>query len=555
MKRNKLLTNGLALLVFILVNIGASLIYTRIDLTEDKRYTLSEQASEAVSAFNSPVVIDVLLEGELPAEFAKLKAETKQILEEFASINSNVKYNFVDPLADNGEPEATIAELQNLGLTPANITVEENGRVSQEILFPWAMVNYNNKTFKVPLLKNKLGASSEDRVNNSVQNLEYAFADAFTKLAIKTKKRVAVLKGNGELQDIYLADFLTTIRDYYNIGAITLDSVEKNPQKVLDQLKEYDLALIAKPTEAFTDKEKYVLDQFIVNGGKSIWLIDQVAIELDSLFNSKGSSMAFPRDLNLNDFFFKYGFRINPVLINDLYFTQIVLATGEGNNSQYNPVPWFYNPMVISPNNHPVNNNLEALRFQFANSIDTIANSYRKTVLYSSSPLSRPEGTPKMISLDIINTPPNKEIYNDGNKPVVLLIEGAFNSAFTNRIVPVKLEGTKLKGNDNKMLVVADGDIIKNQIRNNRPLELGYDKWTNNFYGNKEFLVNSINYLMDDTGLINIRNKKVKIALLDPEKIAEHKSKWQLINVGVPVFLVLFFGFAFNYFRKRKYSA
>jgi len=554
MKQNKLLTNGLALLAFILINVIASFFYTRIDLTEDKRYTLSEQASEAVSAFNSTMVIDVLLEGELPPEFAKLKAETKQILEEFASRNNNIKFSFVDPLSDIAQAEATIAELQSLGLTPANVTVEENGRVSQEIIFPWAMVNYNNKTIKVPLLKNKLGATSEERVNNSVQNLEYAFADAFTKLTIKTKKRVAVIKGNGQLDDIYLADYLTTIRDYYNIGAITLDSVEKNPQKVFEQLKEYDLALIAKPTEAFTDKEKYVLDQFIINGGKSIWLIDQVAIELDSLFNAEGSSMAFPRDLNLNDFFFKYGLRINPVLISDLYFTQIVLATGEGNNSQYNPVPWFYHPMVFSRNNHPINNNLEAVRFQFANSIDTISNSYRKIVLYSSSPLSKTVGVPNLISLDIINTPPNKENFNDGDKPLAVLIEGEFSSSFNNRILPVKLEGAKIQGNENKMLIIADGDVIKNQIRNNRPLELGYDKWTNNYYGNKEFLVNSINYLLDDAGLINIRNKKVKIALLDPEKIAEQKTKWQLINVGIPVVLVLFFGFVFNYFRRRKFG-
>ncbi|NNL02932.1 MAG: gliding motility-associated ABC transporter substrate-binding protein GldG, partial [Eudoraea sp.] len=509
----------------------------------------------AVGAFNSVIVVDVLLEGELPPEFAKLKVETKQILEEFASRNDNIKFNFIDPLSDITQAEATIAELQSLGLTPANVTVEENGRVSQEIIFPWAMVNYNNKTIKVPLLKNKLGATSEERVNNSVQNLEYAFADAFTKLAIKTKKRVAVIKGNGQLDDIYLADYLTTIRDYYNIGAITLDSVENNPQRVFDQLKDFDLAIIAKPTEAFTDKEKYVLDQFIIDGGKSIWLIDQVVVELDSLFNPEGSSMAFPRDLNLNDFFFKYGFRINPVLISDLYFTQIVLASGEGNNSQYNPVPWYYHPMVFSRNNHPINNNLEAVRFQFANSIDTISNSYRKTVLYSSSPLSKTEGVPKLISLEIINTPPDKEKYNDGDKPLAVLIEGKFTSAFNNRITPVKLEDAKIEGNDNKMLIIADGDVIKNQIRNNRPLELGYDKWTNNFYGNKEFLVNSTNYLLDDTGLINIRNKKVKIALLDQEKIANQKTKWQLINVGIPVALVLIFGFAFNYFRRRKFSA
>jgi len=542
------------LTVLIFVNIMATFVYIRFDLTEDKRYTLSQPALKSVAYFKNPVIVDVLLDGDLPPEFAKLRIETQQILEEFASENTAIKFNFIDPLEDKSQTEATMAELQRIGLTPINITVEENGKVLQEILYPWAMVNYNNTTIKVPLLKNKLGASTEERVTNSVRNLEYAFADAFTKLSIKKKKRVAVIKGNGELQDIYMADYLTTIRDYYNIGAITLDSIANNPQKVLDQLKSFDLALIAKPTEAFTEAEKYVLDQFIINGGKSIWLIDKVAIELDSLYNENGSSLAFPRDLNLDDFFFKYGVRINPVLVNDLYFTQIVLASGEGNRSQYNPVPWYYHPMVFSRNNHPINTNLEAVRFQFANSLDTLDNGNDKTILYWSSPLSKSDDAPRQISLDIINTPPNKERYKDGNQPLAVLIEGEFTSAFSNRVKPLKLLGTKERGPSNKMLVVADGDVIKNQLRNGRPLELGYDKWTNNFYGNKEFLVNSINYLLDDTGLINIRNKKVVIPLLDQEKITDQKTKWQLINIGVPILMTFLFGFVFNYFRKKKYS-
>ncbi|MEO0525927.1 MAG: gliding motility-associated ABC transporter substrate-binding protein GldG [Bacteroidota bacterium] len=543
-----------ALLVLIGINVLGNLLYTRFDVTEDKRYTLSQAAQNSVRHYTAPVIIDVLLDGHLPAEFAKLKVETQQLLEEFASENDNIKFNFVNPLEDETQTEATIAQLQSIGLTPANITVEDNGKVSQEILFPWAMVNHENNTVRVPLLKNKLGASTEERVNNSVQHLEYAFADAFTKLGIKEKKQIAVIKGNGELDDIFMADYLTTIRDYYNIGAITLDSVANNPQKVLDQLKNYDLALIAKPTEAFTDPEKYVLDQYIVNGGKSIWLMDRVAIELDSLYNTSGSALALPMDLNLNDFFFKYGVRINPVLVSDLYFTQIVLASGEGNSSQYNPVPWYYNPMVFSRNDHPINNNLEALRFQFANSMDTLANSNKKTILYWSSPLSKVDGTPKQISLDIINSPPKKENYTNGNQPLAVLIEGEFASAFVNRIKPLSLNGTLEKGPTNKMLVVADGDIIKNQIRNGRPLELGYDKWTNNFFGNKEFLVNSINYLLDDDGLINIRTKNVAIPFLDQEKIATEKTKWQLINIGLPVLLTLVLGLLFNYYRKKKYS-
>ncbi len=549
------LSIGKAILALVVINVIGHYMYTRFDLTEDKRYTLSQPAISSVQDFENPVIIDVLLDGNLPPEFIKLKGETQQLLEEFASENKNIKFNFVNPLEEAEASENIIAELRKLGLTPANVTIEENGKVSQEIVFPWAMVNYNNTTIKVPLLKNKLGASTEERVNNSVQHLEYAFADAFVKLNIKEKKRVAIIKGNGELEDIYIADYLTTIRDYYNIGAITLDSVASNPQKVLDQLKGFDLAIIAKPTQAFTDAEKYVLDQYIVNGGKSIWLIDEVAIELDSLFNENGSAFALERNLNLNDFFFKYGVRINPVLINDLYFTQIVLASGEGNQSEYNPVPWYYNPMVFSRNNHPINNNLEAVRFQFANSMDTLPNPYKKTILYYSSPLSKTEGTPREINLNTINTPPKKESYTNGNQPLAVLIEGEFKSAFLNRVKPIALKGTMEKGEANKMLVIADGDLIKNQVRNGRPLELGYDKWTNNYFGNKEFLVNSINYLLDDNGLINIRNKKVTIPFLDEKKIVEEKSKWQYINIGLPVVLILLFGWLFNAYRRKKYGA
>ena len=543
-----------AIVLLLIVNILASFFYARIDLTEDSRYTLSTAALNSVGEFSAPVIVDILLDGNLPPEFIKLKVETRQLLEEFASENKNIKFNFVNPLEGAPQIDGVITDLQALGLTPTNVTVEQNGKVSQEIIFPWAMVNYNNSTVKVPLLKNKLGATTEERVNNSVQHLEYAFADAFTKLNIKEKKKIAIIKGNGELGDIYIADYLTTLKDYYNIGAITLDSVSTNPEKVLEQLKGFDLALIAKPTEAFTDEEKFILDQYISGGGKSLWLIDQVAMELDSLFNEEGTAMALPRNLNLNDFFFKYGIRLNADLINDLYFTQIVLATGEGNSSQYNPVPWYYNPMVFSKNDHPINNNLEAIRFQFTGSLDTLANDYKKHILLSSSPLSKTEGVPKPIQLDIINTPPDKDLYNDGNKILGVLVEGAFKSTYENRVKPIKLNTIVDQGPENKMIVLTDGDLIRNQIRNGRPLELGYDKWTNNFFGNKEFLINCLNYLLDDTGLINIRNKKVTIPFLDEEKIINQKTKWQLINIGLPLCLTFIFGFLIHTIRKKKYG-
>ena len=552
--KKSLLSITKAVVLLLIVNILASFYYGRIDLTEDSRYTLSKAALNSVGEFSAPVIVDILLDGNLPPEFIKLKVETRQLLEEFASENKNIKFNFVNPLEGAPQIDGVITDLQALGLAPTNVTVEQNGKVSQEIIFPWAMVNYNNSTVKVPLLKNKLGATTEERVNNSVQHLEYAFADAFTKLNIKEKKKIAIIKGNGELGDIYMADYLTTIKDYYNIGAITLDSVSTNPEKVLEQLKGFDLALIAKPTEAFTDEEKFILDQYISGGGKSLWLIDQVAMELDSLFNEEGTAMALPRNLNLNDFFFKYGIRLNADLVNDLYFTQIVLATGEGNSSQYNPVPWYYNPMVFSKNDHPINNNLEAIRFQFTGSLDTLANDYKKHILLSSSPLSKTEGVPKPIQLDIINTPPDKDLYNDGNKILGVLVEGAFKSTYENRVKPIKLNKIVDQGPENKMIVLSDGDLIRNQIRNGRPLELGYDKWTNNFFGNKEFLINCLNYLLDDTGLINIRNKKVTIPFLDEEKINNQKTKWQLINIGLPLCLTFIFGFLIHTIRKKKYG-
>ncbi len=538
----------------IIISLMGNYIHKRFDFTQDNRYTLSDATKNLITSIENPIIIDVLLKGNFPSEFKKLQGEVKQILEEFASINNKIKFTFVNPQQDDITREDDIAMLQQLGLTPVNITAEESGKVSQELIFPWAIATLGDQSVKISLLKNKLGATVEEKVTNSVQQLEYAFADAFTKLTLTNKKKIAVLKGNGQLDNIYIADFITTLRDYYNIAPFTLDSVATNPSKTLEDLNNYDLTIIAKPTEAFTDEEKMVLDQYLMNGGRSIWLVDQAAIEIDSLFNESGTTYALPRNLNLNDFFFNYGVRINPDLVNDLYFTQLVLATGEGNNSQYNPVPWVYSPMVFSHNDHPINNNIEALQFQFANSIDTIENSIKKTILLTSSPLSKTVGTPKEVNLNIVKKEPKKETFNNGLQPLAVLLEGVFTSVYKNRVKPFVLKNNKDNGIESKMIVISDGDLIKNQISNNSPLELGYDKWTNNFYGNKEFLLNCVNYLLDDTGLINIRSKEISVAFLDKEKVAEEKNFWKSLNIGVPLVLLAIFGFVFNYFRKKKYA-
>src|SRR5690606_34443062 len=305
---------------------------------------------------------------------------------------------------------------------------------------------------------------------------------------------------------------------------------------------------------AFSEAEKYVLDQFMVQGGKTLWLVDRVAMEMDSILAGGGRAFALPRELNLGDFFFNYGLRINPVLVNDLYFTQIVLASGEGNESQYNPLPWYYHPMVFSRNDHPINTNIEAVRFQFTSPIELLGKAYDKHVLLASSPLSKTDGTPREISLELLNNPPDRKSYKQGLLPLAVLVEGKFSSMYTNRIKPLKLENAQDNGPENKMILISDGDLIKNQVSGGRPLELGYDKWTNSFYGNKEFLINCTNYLLEDTGLLELRGKRVSIPLLDVEKISEQKDKWRMLNIGLPLLLALLLGLGFGWYRKRKYA-
>ncbi|HSM63207.1 MAG TPA: gliding motility-associated ABC transporter substrate-binding protein GldG, partial [Gillisia sp.] len=501
----------------------------------------------------SPIIIDVFLKGSFPSEFRRLQSETRQFLEEMTAYNSNVKFNFIDPLADGDDANAIAQEFYELGMTPARVSVMENGKASETIIFPWAIANFNNKTVKIPLLKNKLGATDEERVSNSVQQLEYSFADAIGQLVEAKKKKIAIMRGNGELGDAYIADFIKTIRQYYFVAPFTLDSAASYPEKTLQDLKEFDLIIEAKPTQSYSEKEKLVLDQYLMNGGKTLWLIEQTAMESDSLFNPTGSAFALPRDLGLNDFFFSYGIRINPALINDIYSAPIVLASGSGNDTRFNPYPWFYSPLTTSPNSHPIINNIEAVKFDWANPIDTLKNDIKKSVLLSSSPQSKIEGTPREISLNLLNSPPDLSTYTSGELPMAVLLEGSFRSVYKNRVKPFDLKNIIDDGKPTKMIVISDGDVIKNQLQKGQALELGFDRFTGNTYGNKEFLLNAVNYLLDDSGLIDIRSKEISIAFLDSEKTAQEREKWQIINLLVPILLLISGAFIFTFLRKRRY--
>lgn len=545
------------LLIVVGINIASHFVFKRFDLTADKRYTLSETSLKIIDEVTQPLYVDVFLEGNFPGEFKKLQTETQQLLEEFKSKNPNIIFQFVNPMEDEEvDKDVLFQSFMERGLTPVNVTLNDKGQQTQEVVFPWAIATYGDKSVKVPLLKNMIGASTAEKVVSSVQHLEYAFVNAFNTVSKEKQKKIAILNGNGELEDKYIADFARSVKENYYIGPFTLDSVAKQPTETLKYLKKYDLVVIAKPTEIFTDAEKQVIDQYVINGGKTIWLMDQVNMEMDSLMQT-GENLAFPRDLNLNDMFFKYGIRIQPDLIKDVMATPISLATGDkGSATQYTQFPWMFSPMIYPNSKNPIVSNLDGIKFEFASPIELLKNDIKKTVLLTSSQYSKLVGTPTEVNLNMVEErPEQKEFEGNGNYPVAVLLEGKFHSVFENRVLAFKEASFSNSGKDSKMIVISDGNVIKNQLdKNYQPLELGFDKWTNTLYANKEFMLNCVNYLLDDNGLINIRSKEVDLPMLDKEKVYAQYTTSQIITVGLPLVVLLLFGVLFTILRKRKYS-
>lgn len=555
MKKNKSLLYIVATVVgLIIVNAISSSIYQRFDLTKDKRYTLSDASKSLISDLDSPLIIDIFLEGDFPSEFRVLQTEVKQMLDEFQLESNQIFINYIDPIEDETTRQRNIEELTSSGLEPYINTDNSTGKVTQDIIFPWAFASYKDEIVKIPLLKRSITQGLQEQINNSVQSLEYAFADGFSKLVNAKSKKIAILKGNGQLDDVYIADLLKTIRPYYNLAKFTLDSVTTNPQGTLDKLKTYDLIVSVKPSDPFTENEKLVLDQYTMNGGKSLWLTEAVVMDKDSLYNAAGSNVSIMRDLNLNDFFFEYGVRVNPTLVKDLYSAPIMLSIGEGSQAQMQPVQWQYSPLASSNSEHPITKNLDLVKFDFASPIDTLKNGIKKNILLQSSPNSKLEGAPTTISLADVTKSPDESSYNQGPQKLAVLLEGEFSSVYDKRVLPFQVKNFKSKSPATKMVVISDGNVAKNDVIKNRPQELGFDQFTGKSFGNKEFLLNTINYLLDDTGLINLRAKEISVAYLDADRVKETKSKWQLINIVLPLLVLGLFGFIFNYLRKRKYA-
>jgi ABC-2 type transport system permease protein len=556
-KRNNILLFIIGLLLIIAFNSVGSFYFYRFDLTSEKRHTLSNTTKEIIKELDDYVFFRVYLEGDFPAEFKRLRNSTKEMLDEFRAYSDFIDYEFIDPIADEdpANVQNIYKQLISKGLQPTNLQISEKDGKSQKVIFPGAIATYKEEEAAVQLLNNQIGIPSNEVINNSIQDLEYNLLKTILRLTVDKKPKLGIVEGHGELSQWETGDAAYALSEYYSVHPVEIN--EK-----LDALQAFDAIIIANPDSSFSEKDKFIIDQFIMKGGKVLWLIDPVYASIDSLqYNNE--TISYSKNLNIEDMLFKYGVRINHNLIMDLNALPIPIKTGQvGNQPQFEFMPWFYFPILVPKSSHPIVHNLNAIKTEFASSIDTLGFSpnIKKTVLLSSSEFSRIISTPARVSLDIISEEPDDRLYNQSNLPVAVLLEGNFNSVFTNRIPPEIAQNPEIdfqtESKKNKMIVISDGDIIKNQVQfkegNYYPLPLGYDRYTGETFGNKDFILNAVNYLTDDSGLLSVRSREIKIRLLDKNKINKEKTYWQLLNTILPVLIILVFATIIIIIRKKS---
>ncbi|OAQ41898.1 gliding motility-associated ABC transporter substrate-binding protein GldG [Pedobacter psychrophilus] len=549
----------IVIVAIIIINVLSQFAFTRIDFTKEKRYTISNISTQILQNLKEPVKVTVYLEGDFPSGFKRLRSATKDLLIDYkAYAGSNLTFEFIDPIAGKNqqEQEEIYHQLQQKGIEPTNLSVKTESGLSQKMIFPAAIVSYQGKEIPVKLLQTRIGISPEEVLNNSIQNLEYAFSSAIKKVSSGGKPRVGFTEGHGELDDAHLQDAMKSLSDGYETGRIDLSQI------TYDGLSKLKVMVIAKPETEFSELEKYKIDQFLMKGGKIIWSIDQVNADLDSMRNSRnGEQLAFQKKLNLDDQLFTYGIRINYDLIGDMNCGQIPVSTGEvAGQAQIQMVPWLFYPIIMPVSSHPIVKNLDGIKTEFINTIDTIATkNVKKTIILTTSPYNRELETPTIVSLNMIEDTPDPKRFQSMPKPVSVLLEGSFKSNFLNRPIP---EGVNFpvaninKSVNTKMLVFSDGDVFKNEVsaKDGSIFPLGYDKYNQQTFGNKTFLLNALDYLTDDSGLISLRTKEIKLRLLDKGKLVAEKTKWQLINTLLPLIMLIAFGIFQHIYRKRKYA-
>ncbi|MFH0999732.1 MAG: gliding motility-associated ABC transporter substrate-binding protein GldG [Bacteroidota bacterium] len=562
-RRNNLIELFLLLAIIVLISYVGNYLFFRIDLTSDKRYTLSETTIELLENLEDIVFFKVYIEGDLPAGFKRLQNSTKEILDEFRVYGgSNIEYEFIDPSENTDERTRNdvFRQLYEKGLDPANIQAKEkDGSTSQKLVFPGTILSYRGQEMPVNLLGQNTGYSPDAGLNNAVQTLEYELTNGIRKLIRQKKPRIAFIEGHGELPGYETADISLVLSDFYTIKRVRIDGRLKS-------LDGFDAIVIAKPDSAFTERDKFIIDQFIMNGGSSFWLIDPIKINMDSLAYSD-ATLATIKELNLSDQLFKYGVRINPKLVQDNQCAVIPINTStKGTQAKFSPARWIYFPLLTPLGDQPITKNIGLIKTEFLSNLDTVGHNYevRKKYLLYTSDYSRLVNAPALISLRIINDVPDEKYFDNPFQPVAVLMEGRFESVFNHRIPTTILESKEIGFKDSskyaKMIVVADGDIIKNPFKivggEIYPLPLGSDKWFQEIYysGNKDFIMNCINYLCGDPQILAVRAKDFKLRLLDKKKTTEQRFLWQIMNTIIPVLFTILVGIAVHFFRKKKYA-
>ncbi len=544
----------------ILIAAATSLVRVRLDLTEDRRYTLSEPAREVLNGLENDVYIQVYLDGEMPIPLKRLRRTVQEMLEEFRiESGRKIDYEFINPAGSGNakQREDQYMALIDKGLSPMKIIAsDEEGGSSQKMVFPGMIFNYNGAEVPLDFLKNDQSVSSEQNILHSQESLEYEMIQIIETITSDTIYKVAFLEGHGEYQEIEVADVTRNLAKYFTVDRGTIGG----KQGILDN---YSAIIIAGPTREFSEADKLVIDQYIMNGGKVLWLFEEVFVNSDSL--AQGETVGIYSPLNIEDQLFRYGARINPEIVQDMDCMVIPLTVLTGpENKQIVPAPWIYYPLLYPRNDHPVTRNLNRVAGKFVNTIDTVGLDplIKKSVLLSTSRYSSTVSPPMRISLREAELTPDEKNYQKSNIPVSVLLEGVFPSAYKNRMTGNLVSGTdfKLKNQSSKtkMIVVADGDIIRNEISRSGTssgfFPLSNDRYTGQIIGNRDFIVNCINYLVDDNGLMQLRSREVKMRLLDRPRIKAGKSMWQLINVAGPVLIVILAGLIYGFFRKRKYT-
>jgi ABC-2 type transport system permease protein len=568
-KKAAVISLALMTMLVILLNMLGSFRFYRLDLTTEKRYSLNRESIKLLTNLKDVVYVKVYLEGDLPAGYKKLRNATQEMLDEFRAFTPNVEYEFINPSAseDERERKAIYRQLMQDGLVYTTPVEEKGAGVSQTLLWPGALVSFRGQTLPLQLLKSSTYANEELMLTRAVNDLEYELTNTIRKLNSVVKPRVAFIEGHGELDSLETKDLNLALKEYYTVARVRLDSslssliyrTKKDDSLIF--VPRYSAIIIAKPDSVFSEKDKFLIDQYVMRGGKVLWLIDRVDASMDSL-SASNATMVYPLDLNLDDMLFRYGARINSDLVMDLNASVIPVIVGMvGNQPRFAPKRWPYFPLCMPASNHPTVNNLNATRFEFANSIDTVGSSdIRKSVLLRTSGRSTRINAPARISLNILREKPDPKIYAQQGIPLAVLLEGKFQSVYQNRLIAALMNNPEIgykpaSEKPGKMIVVADGDVARNAVNKNGQIApLGYDRYSGELFGNKDFLLNCVNYLCDDAGLISVRSRTAKLRLLDETKIKAELTSIQLKNVALPIVLLLLAGVVLVNLRKRKYA-